>query len=276
MSENTKFELTDMSPGQELSSESLRELKFALDLLDSPGLIARISDMLGSPIEAIIARLPEGASHMIDLASRKALGSALKLAVGTLRKRSGKPTAKNRLHTTLSGLSGAAGGAFGLMALGMELPFTTTIIMRSIGDIARSEGEDLSNPKTQMACMEVFAFGGTSNSDDAAESGYFAVRAALARSISEAAQYVGKRGVLGEGAPVLVRFLAKIASRFNTVVSEKVLAQGIPIIGAIGGATINILFIRHFQDMARGHFIIRRLERIYGGDRIRIEAGKIR
>jgi hypothetical protein len=38
----------------------------------------------------------------------------------------------------------------------------------------------------------------------------------------------------------------------------------VPVVGAIGGAIINTLFIDHFQDMARGHFIVRRLERTHG------------
>jgi len=51
-------------------------------------------------------------------------------------------------------------------------------------------------------------------------------------------------------------------------VSEKVAAQAIPLIGAAGGALINTIFIDHFQNMARGHFIIRRLERRYDKDLI--------
>jgi hypothetical protein len=31
----------------------------------------------------------------------------------------------------------------------------------------------------------------------------------------------------------------------------------------MGGALINGVFMDHFQDIARGHFIIRRLERTY-------------
>ena len=72
-----------------------------------------------------------------------------------------------------------------------------------------------------------------------------------------------------DGAPVIVRLLAQIAARFNTVVGEKIMAQGVPIVGALGGATINVLFVEHFQDMARGHFIVRRLERKYGEVEVR-------
>ena len=172
-----------------------------------------------------------------------------------------------------------AGCAFGFSALAIELPVTTTIILRSIADIARSEGEDLSDPAARMACLEVFAMGGSAVEDNAAESGYFAVRAALARAVSEAARYVAERSVVEDGAPVIVRLLAQIASRFNTVVGEKIMAQGVPLVGALGGATINLLFIDHFQDMARGHFTVRRLERVYGEEEVertytRILAGR--
>jgi len=58
-----------------------------------------------------------------------------------------------------------------------------------------------------------------------------------------------------------VRLVTRIASRFGVVVSEKAAAEAVPILGAAGGATINLLFINHFQSMARGHFIVRSLER---------------
>ena len=45
---------------------------------------------------------------------------------------------------------------------------------------------------------------------------------------------------------------------------EKAAAQAIPAIGAAGGAIINTIFMDHFQDMARGHFIVRKLERKHG------------
>jgi len=81
--------------------------------------------------------------------------------------------------------------------------------------------------------------------------------------------------VVEDGAPVIVRLLAQIAARFNTVVGEKIIAQGVPVVGALGGATINVLFIDHFQDMARGHFIVRRLEREYGEDEVRKRYGEL-
>ncbi len=62
----------------------------------------------------------------------------------------------------------------------------------------------------------------------------------------------------------MVRLISAIASRFGVVVSEQVAAKAVPIVGAAGGSLINVLFMDHFQNMARGHFIVRRLERQYG------------
>jgi hypothetical protein len=40
---------------------------------------------------------------------------------------------------------------------------------------------------------------------------------------------------------------------------------------ALGGASVNYLFIEHFQETAQGHFTVRRLERAYGKDIVRTE-----
>ena len=71
------------------------------------------------------------------------------------------------------------------------------------------------------------------------------------------------------GAPALVRAINGIASRFSVPVSQKAIAQAAPLIGAASGAALNLVFIDHFQRVARGHFIVRRLERIHGPAAIR-------
>ncbi len=50
----------------------------------------------------------------------------------------------------------------------------------------------------------------------------------------------------------------------------KMVAQSLPVIGAAGGALLNTLFIDHFQDPTRGHFTVRRLERSYGRETVRV------
>ena len=250
-----------------LTDTDLADLRQAKLLLENPGLAARITNLIGTPLEKGLAMLPKGANELIAKASHKALETALSVSLATMDKQNKQAT--NWLHKTFAGLSGAAGGAFGLPALAVELPVSTTIILRSIADIARSEGEDIENPATQLACLEVFALGGSSQSDNAVESGYFAVRATLAKTISEATQYMAATSLAQQTAPPLVRMVSQIAARFGIPMTQKAIAQSLPVVGAAGGALINTLFIDHFQNMSRGHFVVRRLERKYGADVIK-------
>jgi hypothetical protein len=224
--------------------------------------------MVGKPIELIGHALPPSASQAITTATTKALEVALKAALRSMQ--STHHAASPLLHKVLATASGAAGGTFGLATLPIELPISTIIMLRSIADIAQSEGEDLSDPEVALSCMQVFALGGRAGSVDAAESGYFVVRSVLAKSVTEAARFIAKRGAI-EGGPILVRFIGQVASRFGVIVSQKVAAQGIPIVGALGGGAVNYAFIEHFQEIARGHFTVRRLERIYGRPLVRTE-----
>ncbi len=245
-----------------LSKKDLADIKRAKDLLESPGFGINITNLLAIPVSKGFEVLPSGWKSKIQSASQKALATALHVALATIPGDQ-KGESFDYLHKFAVLMSGAAGGAFGLPALTVELPFTTTVMLRSIADIARSEGEDLESPLGKLACLEVFALGGKTASDDAAEAGYYVVRAALAKAVTDAFQYMVERGVIEEGAPVLVRLIGQIAARFGVVVSQKMAAEAVPIIGAVGGAMINTVFMDHFQNMAHGHFIIRRLERTH-------------
>ncbi len=251
-----------------LSSIDHEDLAIAVNLLENPSYAAKVTNLIGGPIEKAITMLPEGVSDKMVNTTQKALTKAMDVAVSTIDERYRGESADGA-HRLLTTVSGAVGGAFGLLALTVELPISTTIMLRSIADIARSEGEPLSEGATKLACLEVFALGGAKEDDDGMDTGYFAVRAALAGAMTEAAKYLAEQGLASSGAPVLVRFLSKIASRYSIQVSEKAAAQAVPLLGAAGGATINLLFMDHFQNMARGHFIVRRLERTYGKELVR-------
>ena len=142
-------------------------------------------------------------------------------------------------------------------------------MLRSIAETARSEGESLESAEARLACLQVFALGGPAHQDDALDTSYFAVRATMATTLEEAARYVTTHGMASKGAPVLVRLLTQISTRFGVPVSQKLVAQTVPVIGAAGGAALNVIFLATFQDLARGHFIVRRLERTYGPETVR-------
>lgn len=252
-----------------LSANELNDLKRAKALLENPGFAAKITNLLGSPLEKGLARLPAKISDGVQKAAHASLMKATNVAVSSMNSNI-KPESSDGFHKIAATISGAAGGMFGLAALAIELPVSTIIMLRSISDIARSEGEDISEMDTKLSCLSVFALGGKSASDDASESGYFAARTAMASAVSEAAKYLARKGTVDATAPAVVRLISLIASRFGIVVSEKAAAQAVPIIGAVAGAMINSIFIDHFQDMARGHFIVRRLEKKYGEEAVQL------
>ena len=256
-------------------ADSDREaLAAAVRRLESPSLAGRLAALAGKPVGLLQRALPAAASTGVAKLAKHALERALDVALFSLRNR--RIAGGRKLHSGLACTSGAIGGAFGLAALAVELPVSTTIMLRAIAAIAQEEGEDLEDPRTELACLEVFALGGPTTEETGVEADYFAVRAILARGLVEIADFGIDKGVVRESAPLLVRFLTQIASRFGVVVSQKVAAQAVAVVGAVGGAAVNLAFIKHFQDVARGHFTVRRLERAYGVDAVRGEYDRIK
>ncbi|WP_025131400.1 EcsC family protein [Pseudomonas sp. PH1b] len=265
--------------------EDYKQLRQAVALLESPSLTARISGLIGSPIESAVKALPASVSKKINGAVVAALHSSADAALWSLEN-SPKKQASNLLHKVYAATSGAVGGAFGFAALFVELPISTTIMMRSVADIARSEGFDLDDFATKQACIEVFAMGGNTQADDATETGYYITRSFTTQAMQQlskelaamaAKQGAGAAGRLSPGqvGKWLALLIEKVASRFGVTISSKFAAQAVPVIGAFTGATINALFTDFYQDMARGHFIVKRLEEKYGFEPIKDEYARI-
>ncbi len=238
----------------DLSAADQEALAAAVRRLESPSLAGRLAALAGKPVGLIQRALPAAASTAVATVARHALEHALEVALFSLKNR--RLAGGRKLHSGLACTSGAIGGAFGLPALAVELPITTTIMLRAIAAIAREEGEDLADPRTGLACLEVFALGASAPNREVPESDYFAVRDLLARGAVEVADFA--------------------ASRFGIVVSQKVMAQAVVVVGAVGGAALNLAFAEHFQDLARGHFTVRRLERVYGAEAVRAEYDRIK
>ncbi|MCV5340185.1 EcsC family protein, partial [Escherichia coli] len=176
-------------------------------------------------------------------------------------------------------LSGAIGGAFGFSALAIELPVSTTIMLRSIADIARSEGFDLDRIDTKLECLAVFSYGGPSEDDDAVNTANYATRNLTAEIVQDLSKEISNITVKNAASTQTGKWLAslieKVATRYGIVITEKMAAQAASVLGALAGATLNTMFTDYYQDMARGHFIVKRLERKYGDELIKAEYIKI-
>ncbi len=205
-------------------------------------------------------------------APQTALGIASRrLTAWSARALRGAQAQSRTLHKLAVIGTGAAGGAFGLVALPAELPLTTTLMFRSICSIARAHGEALDDPAVQMQCLLVLALGGPAPDDDDAQWGYFMVRGALAQAISRASSELAAKGIGAHSSSVLLQLMRQIASRLSVQISEQIAAKSVPALGAIFGAAINAAFIDHFQKIADAHFTVRELERAYGEVQVRAQ-----
>ena len=254
-----------------LSADELRLLNQAARYLEQPSFLIRIADFVGQPAERLLKLLPQRAHAMVGQIAQSALERAFGVAVRSLSSRRWpivghwRPAAGPRLHIALTAVSGGAGGLFGWPGAAIEIPITTTLMLRSIAEIARRNGSDLNDPETLMQCLAVFSYG--SPKLEAMESAFLSWRLAMASAVSEAAAHIalhGAGGMTHSAAPALVRLLNKIAARFQIVLSDKLAAEAVPVAGAVTGSLINAAFTEHFNRVAEFHFGILRLERMHG------------
>jgi len=251
-----------------LTEQESAELQWAYQHLEHPSLAARLSDVLASPIEEGLALLPKKWRKRVERSAMASIHQALKLAIGSMDVIA-PAKSHNLLHKLAATGMGAASGFFGPLTLLAELPVTTTLILRSIADVAHAEGEDLRQAEARIACVQVFALGGRTKDDDAAELGYYGMRITLGLYFERGIVDYVANNTQGPHIPALIEFVQAVAARFGVVISNKTAAQMVPVAGAFSAGLMNLIFMNHYQDVARGHFIIRRLERTHGIEKVR-------
>ena len=226
-------------------------------LLDARGIVIRASEWLGGRLHGVGQRFADLGPHLLgeDWQARyqTLVEGALRNAyrIGTLGL---DPVNGGRSHRRVSRLvaaaTGGASGFIGAPGIAADLPVTTCLMMRSIAAIARSHGEDLTSADTRQACIEVFAFGGPEIDDEDIDVAWWTIR-----------------GSLSHASITLV--IRQVAARFGVVLSQKYLAQTVPLVGAAAGSTLNYVFMDYYQRMARVHFTLRELERRHDPDAVR-------
>lgn len=264
-----------------LEQKDREDLNQAVQLLEQETITEKIAKVVGKPIDYLLSNIPDDYHDKLNDGVKVALEKAADAALWSLENEPHRE-ASTLTNKILAGVSGAVGGMFGISTLLLELPVSTTIMLRSVADIARSEGFDLADPLVKHACIEVFALGSPSEDDDAVETSYYAARGFTAQTIqalsaelaASAAQKTASNVTPGQAAKWLAALIEKVAARFGVVITEKMAAQIIPIIGGVAGASINVMFTDFYQDMARGHFIVKRLEAKYGEETIKSEYSK--
>ncbi|WP_026756362.1 EcsC family protein [Sediminimonas qiaohouensis] len=202
------------------------------------GAAMRLLTQLGTQAETLLERLPDDLRGGLNGLTSRALEQAMGAAHSSRGWVGDQPAwAKTALATALGGF----GGAGGLPGAMVELPVTTTLLLRAIQDVAAGNGFDPGAESVRFDCLEVFgAAGPLTARDDGADLAFLSTRLAL------------------RGATVQT-LIARVAPRLATVLGQKLAAQTVPVLGAVAGATVNYAFTSYYQEMAQVHFGLRRL-----------------
>ncbi len=205
------------------------------------GPVIKALNRLGGRLEDQVALLPGGARARIDAVVTRALEAAYELAA-----RGGKFTGAGERGTMAAAIAtGAAGGAGGLASAIAELPFTIAVLLHAIRREAEAQGFNPDDPWIMAEALRTFGSGSPADGDDGIDTTFFSARLAL------------------NGA-ALQKLVGSVAPKLATGLSQKLVAQAVPIIGAVSGAALNAAFLRYYREMAAIRFRLLRLSEDYG------------
>ena len=200
-----------------------------------PGM--QVLNLLGGHAENLIDRLPPSVRGKLGDATERALVIALDAAQSSRRT---VPDQAPWLNKAVATAMGAAGGFGGLPTAMVELPVTTTVLLRTIQGAAVEHGFDPEAENVRFGCLRVFGSAGPLAHDDGADLGFLSVRLALTGGAMQ-------------------KMIATVAPRLGAALGQKLAAQTVPVLGAVAGAATNYAFTSYYHNMAQVHFGLRRL-----------------
>jgi EcsC protein family len=145
--------------------------------------------------------------------------------------------------------TGAAGGFGGLPTALAELPVTVTVILHAIRAAAVEAGYDPDDPAIRAECLQVFGAGSPLAADDGVNTGLVSARLAISGA-------------------TITQIIATVAPRLAAVFGQKIIAQAVPVIGAVTGAALNAAYMRYYREIARIRFALLRLAEVHGAEAV--------
>lgn len=193
--------------------------------------IIRVLNGMGGVLEDRLAALPPEARTRIEAITRMALEQGYGLAQRTPAMAARDPRTAN----ALAAFTGAAGGMGGVATAIAELPVTITLILRAVQEVATAHGFDTQTEAIRRETLRVFGAGGPLARDDGVDTAFITARLTLT-------------------GPGLSGTIATVAPRLAASLGPKVVAQAVPVLGAVAGAGINVAYMRYFREMAEVRF----------------------
>ncbi|WP_121063046.1 EcsC family protein [Chachezhania antarctica] len=192
---------------------------------------------LGLQAETMIDRLPVPIRDRLSVVTESALTQAMRAAHFSRR---AVPDQSRQVNALVAGAMGAAGGFGGLATSMIELPATTTMLLRSIQGVAVKHGFDPASESVQFDCVRVLADGGPLTSDDGADTGFFTTR-------------------LSVTGPAMRTLVSRVLPGLSESLGRKLATRTVPVLGAVTGAATNYVYAQYYQDLAHVGFGLRKL-----------------
>ena len=209
------------------------------------GPVMALMNRIGGSLEAQLNLLPKGFRDQIEVVIAQALSRAMDLAAYGDK----APDFGLRGPMAAAMVSGAAGGLGGIATSLAELPVTITIILHAIRRAAVANGFDPDAPGIRAECLAVFGAGSPLVGDDGINTSFLGARLAVT-------------------GPALQSLIAKIAPRLAAVLGPKLVAQSVPLLGALAGAGLNAAYISYYREVAEIRFGLLRLSERHGVDAV--------
>lgn len=219
--------------------------RLALVYRRANGPVMALMTRIGGQLEEQMAKLPPGLRARIEGATLAGLERAMTVSgLGRHAPRTGPMGAP-----ALVALTGAAGGAGGLATSLAELPLTVTVILHAIAEQARIRGYDPADPAIRAECLRVLGQGSPLAQDDGVNTALLGARLTLT-------------------GPAMHKLLSTVAPGLAAVLTRKLAAQAVPVLGALTGAALNTAFLRYYRDLAEVRFGLLRLAETHGAERV--------
>lgn len=210
--------------------------RIAKDYVSASGLGMDLMMAVGGGADVVFKHVPENFRNSLDRAVLIGLEKAL-YAADASRKATGRYPAF--IERCVPGITGAIGGLAGLPGALIEVPVTVAVIFRGVLEVAEDSGFAPEEEETRKEALRVFAMGGPFYEDDGAEM----------------ALIVTKASITGHTVSGLIQ---KAVPHLASALGPKIMAQSVPVLGAVSGATINIIFAAYYRQMAKVRFAILR------------------
>ncbi len=188
------------------------------------GPVMALVNRLGGSLEGKMGLIPASVRDRIEAVVAQALSAAYGLAA---RGAQIGPDMGPRGPLIAAMASGAAGGAGGIATSLAELPVTITVILHAIQREAAAAGFDPDDPAIRAECLQVFGAGSPLDGDDGGNTSFLSARLTLT-------------------GPTVQTIIAKVAPKLAAAMGQKLVAQAVPVLGAVTGAGLNAAYLRYF------------------------------